>query len=121
MRLLADLHVAPRTVDFLRQLGHDVRRVTDVLPANAGDPQIIEFARSDQRVILTQDLDFSDIIALSAQSQPSLISLRLANSRIDHVNSVLAAVLPVVEADVIAGAIVAVREESIRVRRLPLK
>ena len=29
MRLLADRHIAPRTVQFLRQLGHDVARVSD--------------------------------------------------------------------------------------------
>ena len=32
MRFLADLHIAPRTVQFLRQLGHDVARVSDLAP-----------------------------------------------------------------------------------------
>ena len=31
VRLLADMHIAPRTVVFLRSLGHDVVRVSDVL------------------------------------------------------------------------------------------
>lgn len=121
MRLLADLHISPRTVLFLRQHGHDVVRVSEVLPANAPDRLIVEFARSSRRVILTQDLDFSDLIALSGQSQPSLISLRLATSRIEHVNAALSGVLSAVEADVLEGAIVAVQERAVRVRRLPVE
>ena len=41
MRLLADLHISPRTVQFLRQLGHDVIRVNEILPATAPDPAIV--------------------------------------------------------------------------------
>jgi predicted nuclease of predicted toxin-antitoxin system len=59
MKLFADLHISPLTVTFLRSLGHDVVRVTDVLPANASDEEIVEQARRDSRIILTQDLDFS--------------------------------------------------------------
>jgi len=74
MRLLADLHIAPRTVEFLRTLGHNVCRVSDLLPANASDEEIVERAAQDRRVILTQDLDFSSIIALSGRQTPSLLS-----------------------------------------------
>ena len=63
MRLLADLHISPQTVTFLGTLGHDVVRVGDVLAINATDQLIIEHARRDARIILTQDLDFSRIIA----------------------------------------------------------
>jgi len=67
MRLLADLHMSPLTVTFLRSLNHDVVRVTDVLPPNAPDEVIVGQARSDSRIILTQDLDFSRLIALSGE------------------------------------------------------
>ena len=62
--LLADLHVSPQTVSFLKSLGHDVIRVSEVLPRNATDELIIDRARQDSRIILTQDLDFSRIIAI---------------------------------------------------------
>lgn len=58
MRLLADLHIAPRTVEFLRTLGHDVVRVTDLLPADSADEVIVERAAQERRTILTQDLVF---------------------------------------------------------------
>ena len=89
MRLLADLHIAPRTVHFLRSLGHDVLRVTDLLPATASDETIVERAAQAQRVILTQDLDMTAIIALSRRQYPSLVTLRLRSVRIEFVNTAL--------------------------------
>ncbi len=120
MRLLADMHVSPRTVDFLRSVGHDVLRVTEVLPPTAADQTIIARAIEDNRVILTQDLDFSAAIALAGRGVPSLISLRLSSSRIEHVNDVLERTLPAIERDVEEGMIVAVEDHRIRRRRLPI-
>jgi predicted nuclease of predicted toxin-antitoxin system len=80
MRLLADLHISPRTVGFLRSLGHDVVRVDDILPSTAADEVIVARAIEEGRTVLTQDLDFLAIIALAGKNVPSLISLRLSSS-----------------------------------------
>jgi len=37
MMLLADTHISPRTVDFLRTLGHDVVRVSEILSPQTSD------------------------------------------------------------------------------------
>lgn len=118
MRLLADLHIAPRTVEFLRTLGHDVVQVTDLLPANASDKEIVERAAQERRTILTQDLDFSSIIALSGRRTPSLLFLRLSSSKIEMVNAVLQRTLPVLESDLEQGAIITVEDQRTRLRRL---
>jgi predicted nuclease of predicted toxin-antitoxin system len=121
VKILADLHIAPSTVEFLRALGHDVVRVGEIMSAGAADRAIVEEAAIQQRVILTQDLDFSAIIALGRRSRPSILSLRLASSRIEHVNAVLQRVLPAVENNLMAGAVVSVEDARIRVRRLPVE
>ena len=120
MRLLADLHIAPRTVQFLRSLGHDVLRVTDFLPATASDEIIVERAAQDHRIILTQDLDMTAIIALSRRQYPSLVTLRLSSVRIEFVNSILQRTLPVLEQDLQQGALVTIEDSRVRLRRLPL-
>ena len=48
MRLLADLHIAPRTVQFLRQLGHDVARVSDLAPPTMPDADIVSLGVSER-------------------------------------------------------------------------
>jgi predicted nuclease of predicted toxin-antitoxin system len=120
MRLLADLHIAPRTVQFLRQLGHDVVRVSEVAQPTLPDDGIVSLARQQRWAILTQDLDFSRIVALSGARVPSLLSLRLASSRLEHVHSVLAHALPGLEPAVVDGAIITIEEHRVRVRPLPL-
>lgn len=82
MRILADVHISPRTVEFLRSLGHNTVRVSDALTPTAADVDIVAEADRDQRIVLTQDLDFSAIVALCGHAAPSVISLRLTSSRI---------------------------------------
>jgi predicted nuclease of predicted toxin-antitoxin system len=118
MKLLADLHISPSTVKFLRSLGHDVVRVNETLPFDASDEEIISKAISDSRTILTQDLDFSALIVLSAKEAPSLISLRLQSSRPEHVNSVLARALPMIAEELKSGIIATIEDYRIRRKKL---
>jgi predicted nuclease of predicted toxin-antitoxin system len=121
MRLLADMHIAPRTVSFLRSLGHDVVRVDELLLPSAADDAIVAAATHDGRHILTQDLDFSASVALSGRTGPSVISLRLSSSRVERVNTVLQEVLPGLEKVLVEGAIVTVQDGRVRFRRLPVQ
>jgi predicted nuclease of predicted toxin-antitoxin system len=121
VRIVADMHVSMRTVEALRQLGHDVTRVADVLAPTATDTQIVDEAIRDDRVILTQDLDFSALVAVSGRSVPSVVSLRLSSARVETVNARLTRVLPMLEADLAAGAIAVVEDLRVRTRKLPVR
>ena len=121
MKPLADLHISPRTVEFLRGLGHDVARVNEIMSPDSSDQAVVVQADKQHRVILTQDLDFSAIIAVGGRSHPSIVTLRLSSSRIEHVNAILEKVLPTVETDLVAGAVVTVEDARIRLRRLPIE
>lgn len=121
MKIIADAHISPRTVSFLRSRGHGAVRLNEVLPSDARDSELIEYAREHKRVILTQDLDFSAIIALSNESLPSVISLRLSDSRVEAVNLLLERILPRMESEVAEGALISVGDDRVRIRRLPLK
>ena len=121
MKLLADAHISPRTVRFLRDRGHDVTRADEVLPANAPDLEIIAWAGREGRVILTQDLDFSALIALTGAAGPSVVSLRLSLSRVECANAVLERVLPQLEGPVQGGAIIVVEDGRLRRRDLPIR
>ena len=74
----------------------------------------------DARIVSTQDLDFSAIVALSGQSLPSVVSLRLTTARVELVNVRLEIVLPLIDADLRAGALVTVEDQTVRIRRLPV-
>jgi len=121
MRLLADMHISPRTVRSLQARGHDVVRINEIMPVTSADEAIVTRAIQDDRVILPQDLRFSAILALAGGRSPSLISLRLSSSRIEFVDAILERVLPSIEPDAMAGAIVTVEDTRVRVRRLPVR
>jgi predicted nuclease of predicted toxin-antitoxin system len=121
VKLLADQHISPRTVEFLKSLGHDAVRVSERLPRNAPDSAILALALAEDRVVLSQDLDFTGLIAMSGNSAPSLIVLRLGSPSVEHVNEVLQEILPMMDEAVRIGAIVSVDDGRFRVRRLPIQ
>jgi predicted nuclease of predicted toxin-antitoxin system len=119
MRFLADAGVSPKTVDFLKQLGHDAVHVRTVGLARAADAELIERARTDSSVVVTFDLDFGDILALGVLDKPSVIIFRLTDERADSVNRHLATVLSERLSELESGALILVEDARYRVRRLP--
>jgi len=120
LKFIADVHISPLTVGELRTVGHQINRVIEFLSPNASDEEIIGFARREDLVIITQDLDFSALIAQSGLARPSVVSLRIGNAKPQVVSEVLKTVLPLIEADLKTGAIVSVEETYFRVRKLPI-
>ncbi len=121
MRLLADIHISPYTVAFVATtLGHDIVRVSDLMSASASDESIVQAAISSDRTVLTQDLDFSALMAISGRRRPSIITLRLSSAKTPHVNAILERALPAIEAAVGEGSLITIEDLSIRVRSLPL-
>ena len=121
IRLLADVHISPKTVADLQKQGYEIMRSSEVLPANAPDINILEIARTENWVVLTQDLDFSMLVALSRYSQPSLITLRLSSAKPDIVTQKLLDVLPQIEEALQEGSAITIQDESIRIRKLPVR
>ncbi len=109
------------TVEALRSQGYDIVRTTNLLPATASDAEILELARVEGKVVLTQDLDFSMLVALSNYGLPSLITLRLSSARPDVVAQRLLDVLPTVETELTEGAAITISDDSVRVRKLPIR
>ena len=120
LKFIADIHISPLTVNELKKNGYDIIRVTDKLPATSSDAEIIQLAYREQAVIITQDLDFSALIAQSGLNWPSVISLRVANAKPDKITWILNAVLPQIKTELAEGAIISIDEKEYRIRKLPI-
>ena len=81
MRFLADAGISPKTVDFLKNLGHDAVHIRTLGLERAADSELVRRASVDSSVVLTFDLDFGDILALGVLDKPSVILFRLADER----------------------------------------
>lgn len=121
LRFVADIHISPLTVAALRQQGYDLLRITEVLPATAADLEILEFARAENRIVLTQDLDFSALVALGGYVQPSLVTLRLSSAQPDVMSQRLLEVLPQLEQVLIEGSAITIEDNAVRFRKLPIR
>jgi predicted nuclease of predicted toxin-antitoxin system len=121
LRFIADVHISPLTVTTLRQQGYDIVRVTDILPATTPDSEILEFARVENHIVLTQDLDFSALVALGGFIQPSLVTLRLSSAQPDVVSQRLLEVLPQLEQVLIEGSAITIADNTVRFRKLPIR
>lgn len=120
LKFIADVHISPITVSTLQEAGDQIRRVTDFIPANSSDKKIVELAIQQASVIVTQDLDFSAIIAQSGMVRPSVVSLRVGNAKPETIARILVTILPQIEKDLIDGSIVSIEETEFRVRKLPI-
>ena len=120
MRFLADMGVSVRVVEWLKELGHDAVHLRDEGLQRLPNGEIFLKAAREQRIVLTFDLDFGEIIATSGGSNVSVVVFRLRNTRSTHVIDRLNSVLQQCEDELNRGAIVAVEESRHRVRRLPI-
>jgi predicted nuclease of predicted toxin-antitoxin system len=120
MRFLTDMGVAQRIVRWLRNEGHDAVHLREERLHRLPNGAIFEKAYAESRVILTFDLDFGEIIALSGGKPVSVILFRLHNTRAAHVMERLKKVLKDSGDDLEKGAIVVVEESRHRTRRLPI-
>ena len=120
MRFLADMGVDMRIVKWLRERGYDDIHLREERLHRMSDNAIFEKADIEQRILLTFDLDFGEIIALSGGRMVSVVLFRLRNTRTFHVMERLKKVLEDSAQILEQGAIVVVEEGRHRIRHLPL-
>lgn len=121
MRFLLDENLSPRLAEPLRAAGHDVTHVHEVGLSGRDDETVIARARSEKRVLISADTDFGAILARTGASAPSFVLMRRAlDRRTGEQAALILDNLVAVEADLAAGAIVVLGEQSLRIRRLPI-
>jgi predicted nuclease of predicted toxin-antitoxin system len=120
MKFLLDMGLAQSTARYLQTLGYDAIHLRDQGLQRLPDDQIIQKARVEGRVILTHDLDFSRLVAISQSQLPSVITFRLKDMRPAQVNHYLNEALDHFSPELQAGALMSIGDNGIRVRQLPI-
>lgn len=119
MKFLVDQCLSPTLATLLSGAGHDAVHVAERGMERAEDPQILALAETEDRVIVSADSDFGEILIVGAKRKPSLVFFRgeFEIAAQDQARLLLAC-LPEVSADLESGAIVVIARTSIRVRGL---
>jgi predicted nuclease of predicted toxin-antitoxin system len=121
MNLLIDMNLSPRWVTFLANADHTVEHWSTIGRGDAPDAEIIEVARAKSAVILTQDLDFGMILALSGESLPSVVQVRAQATLPEDIGSQVLNTLLVAEDHLLSGALVTLTPAAHRITILPLR
>lgn len=80
MRFLVDECAGPRVAEWLRQEGHDVFSVYEQA-RGADDVELIQRAYAENRIIVTADKDFGDMVYREHYPHHGVILMRLENDR----------------------------------------
>lgn len=120
IKFLADMGISPKTVSFLRDLGHLAVHLHQEGLGRLKDLEILEKARREESIVLTHDLDFGDLLAASGPQLPTVIIFRLRNMRPERVNLYLESIITHHAEVLDHGAVATVAEGGVRIRRLPL-
>jgi predicted nuclease of predicted toxin-antitoxin system len=120
MQLLVDMNLSPEWVAELTGQGWTAIHWSTVGDPRADDQVVMEWARINRHVVLTHDLDFGTILALTHAAGPSVIQVRTQDPLPQRIGPMLFATLRQHEAVLTAGALVVVEEMRSRVRLLPI-
>ena len=117
--LLLDMNMAVDWIDFLRNEGFTVLRWSMIGDPRAPDEEIMAWAKANQFIVITQDLDFGSLPALTHADGPSVIQLRGSLVMPETSGAFVLDTLRSYESDLDQGSLVVINEFRVRVRVLP--
>jgi len=92
MRLLIDVNVGRLVEGWLREYGYDIVAVRDIDPSMA-DSDILAMATQDERIVVTMDKDFGELVYRSSQAHAGVLLLRLETETSEAKIAILAHIL----------------------------
>lgn len=119
MNILADENIDPPVIDWLRSQGHDVFSVRESAPG-ATDFEVLEIATSHDRILLTQDKDFGELIFRNGMHTHGVILMRFDSRSASETIILLEVLWPDLQKMADRNFLI-LTNDRIRVRPLPLR
>ena len=113
MKLLLDTCLSCKAKAELEAVGHDVVWSGD-LASDPGDDELLAWAHREQRILITLDKDFGELAVFRGKPHHGII--RLANIPAARQANATLGILERHAHDLMAGCVVTVNENRIRVR-----
>jgi predicted nuclease of predicted toxin-antitoxin system len=95
VRFLLDQSSDARLIPHLRSLGHEATRIARDYPAGLPDSEVLAVAHREERILITDDRDFGELVFQHFHPHSGVIYLRLGDdadiaTKRDRINHVLA-------------------------------
>jgi predicted nuclease of predicted toxin-antitoxin system len=116
VRFKIDENLPSEFADLLRSAGHDAETVLDEGLGGQSDATISKVCSEEKRVLVTLDLDFSNVRAYPPGEYCGLIVFRLRRQDTPYVLNVFRQTIDLLEREPIDGLLWIVEENRVRVR-----
>jgi predicted nuclease of predicted toxin-antitoxin system len=121
MKVLIDMNLSPVWVSAFEAAGHTPVHWSTIGSPQANDREILSWARQNDSVVFTHDLDFGAILAATDADSPSVIQIRTQDPTPENCGSIILNVLHRYTDVLTNGALVSVDESRARLHILPLR
>jgi predicted nuclease of predicted toxin-antitoxin system len=115
MRFKLDENLHVEIAALLRERGHDALTVLDQGYRGRGDRDIANLTQSEGRILISLDLDFSNILMFPPEKYPGLIVLRLRKKSRSVVRRIVNRVIDHLDKEPLTGRLWIVDEHRIRI------
>ena len=116
MKFKLDENISPQTAKVFTDHGFDAHSVRDEKLTGCDDDHLIYVCTVEQRILVTLDLDFSDIRKYPPSAYMGIIVLRTEKQSRNHIISILERVIPILKRENIKGKLMIIEENKIRLR-----
>ena len=116
MRFLIDQDVYQFTIEFVKDLGHEVIPVKDVGLATASDEKILAYALNHKLILVTRDNDYGALVFLTHKKHHGVIFLKIEPRYVGIVHDELKRVLRKYSKEKFINSFIAVEPGRHRIR-----
>ena len=120
MKVLVDMNLSPSWIALLERHGFPAVHWSAVGKGCESDSVVLGWARENDYLVFTHDLDFGAILASTNASGPSVIQVRTQDVSPGHLGEILVRALREYQEILVQGALITIDESRLRARILPL-
>lgn len=121
MKILIDMNLSPDWTKAFAAENIEAAHWSTIGDPRAEDEEIMEYARANDFIVFTHDLDFGALLALTQTESPSVVQIRAQDILPAHLAKTVISVLRANEILLEQGALIVIDEARARVRILPLQ
>ncbi|CAN5821744.1 DUF5615 family PIN-like protein [soil metagenome] len=115
MKVKLDENLGRRSIELFKESGHEVSTVTKQQLGGTSDDELIEVCRVEDRVLVTLDLDFSNVLRFPPQRYAGIVVLRVPHPiELDDIYERIRTLLKALEHEELDGKLWIVEQDRMR-------
>ncbi len=121
MKILIDMNLSPVWVNYFQEQDIEAVHWIKIGAATASDTLIFDFAKNNNYIVFTNDLDFGTILAVTNAESPSVFQVRTQDLTPENIGQKVISCLKQFEKELQSGCMLTLNDAKSKVRLLPFR